>query len=136
MLYLSQPIPTTLSCDDDRYSETIPYYICTIEQGDCIKACGAGNNDCAGQCRKTHVCGATSPRKLNTTLSASGGASSTGGSSPEATGSDNGEGFASTGGDSGNNNSGAAGLLLRLGSACGLGLAAAGIAVGVAFVGL
>ncbi|KAF8543417.1 hypothetical protein BDD12DRAFT_802032 [Trichophaea hybrida] len=120
-----------------EYSETIPYYICTIEQGQCITACGAGNNDCAVQCRKTNVCGATHPKPYNTTASAS--ASGTAASaSASATGSGSDSGFATTGGGSSSSDTknAAGALFLQVGRAYGMGVVAAGIAVGVAFVGL
>jgi len=118
-----------------EYSETIPYYICTNEQGDCITGCGAGNNDCAAQCRKTYVCGATHPKTSNKTTSAS--ASGTATPSATGTGSSSGNGFATEGGtsSSSNSNSGAGAMLLQVGSAYGMGVVAAGIAMGVAFVG-
>ncbi|KAF8245924.1 hypothetical protein K440DRAFT_651252 [Wilcoxina mikolae CBS 423.85] len=121
-----------------EYSETIPYYVCTIEQGQCITACGAGNNDCAEQCRKTNVCGATHPKTYNATASAS--ASGTASPSATGTGSSSDSGFATVGGgssgSSSNTKNAAGALFLQVGHAYGMGAVAAGIAVGVAFVGL
>ncbi|KAI5842063.1 hypothetical protein BZA05DRAFT_207095 [Tricharina praecox] len=76
-----------------QYSETIPYYLCTLDQGDCIKNCGS-DNTCADQCRKTYVCGATSPRKINATAS---GTKSSTSASASSTGVVSGDGFATTG---------------------------------------
>lgn len=114
-----------------QYSETIPYYLCTLDQAECIKAC-ADDNSCSDQCRKTYVCGATSPKKTNATATRTSSASSTPGAS--GTGVSSGNGFATTGTpDAGN---AADNLLLKLGSSYGVGLVAAGIAIGAAFVGL
>jgi len=115
-----------------QYSETIPYYLCTLDQADCIKGC-ADDNSCSDQCRKTYVCGATSPRKVNAT--ASGTKTSSASSTPGASGTGtSGNGFATTGGADADN--AADNLLLKLGGSYGVGLVAAGIAIGAAFVGL
>ncbi|KAA8893274.1 hypothetical protein FN846DRAFT_914237 [Sphaerosporella brunnea] len=118
-----------------EYSETIPYYTCTLDQGDCITACGS-DNDCSNQCRKTYRCGATNPTKVNVTASSS--SSSTASSTATSTGGSNGgNGFASAnGGNNGNSNSAADGMFAQVGSAFGMGLVAAGVAIGVAFIGL
>jgi len=115
-----------------QYSETIPYYLCTLDQADCIKGC-ADDNSCSDQCRKTYVCGATSPKKINSTATGTRtSASSTPGAS--GTGVSDGDGFATTGTADADNAAG--NLLLKLGSSYGVGLVAAGIAFGAAFVGL
>jgi hypothetical protein len=113
-----------------EYSETIPYYTCTLDQGDCIKNCGSGGNDCIEQCKKTYVCGATNPKKGNATKSSSAKsstASKTG--SPTSTSTDSSDMGGSQGGSS------AGSLLVNVNSAYGLGVVAAGIAAGVALVG-
>jgi len=130
----------TCLCSDNvtpnltQYSQTIPYYECTVEQTDCVAACGLSDNDCSNECRKKFVCGATDPKKGNKTLSASQSATSTS-SGATNTGGDTGTGFARADGSS-DSSSGARALMLEVGHAYGLGLVAAGIAVGAAMIGL
>lgn len=124
-------------CDDGsrpnltEYSETIPYYTCTIDQGDCIKACGS--NECREQCKKTYVCGATNPKKGNATSSATAStAASTASKTNSATIGPDGYLTTSTSSPS---DSAAVSMLVGLDSFYGLGMVAAGIAAGVALVG-
>jgi len=114
-----------------EYSETIPYYTCTLDQGDCIKACGGGNNDCIDQCKKTYVCGATNPKKGNATKTSSTAKSSTASStsSPTSTSTDD---SSDMGGSQGGSS---VGSFVNVHGAYGLGVVAAGVAVGVAVVG-
>lgn len=129
----------TCLCSDNvtpnvtQYSQTIPYYECTVEQSDCVTACGLSDNDCSNACKEKFVCGATDPKKGNKTLaSQSATATSSGATS---TGTDTGTGFAKADGSS-DSGSGAGALLLEAAHAYELGLVAAGIAVGAAVVGL
>jgi hypothetical protein len=113
-----------------EYSQTIPYFQCTIELNACTEGC-SGNAECSNQCPKTHKCGATSPKKANKTATTS---SATASKTASATGSDNGEGFASSDGSSSSSNSGAGSLVFSVGGTYGLGLVAVGI--GAVFMGL
>lgn len=120
-----------------EYSQTIPYFQCTLDQSDCIKGCGAAGNDCSNQCKKTFKCGATDPKKANKTKTASASkASKTSSSSSDDTDDD---GFGSAG-DSDDDDDGddssdqnAAG---RIGGTIGTALVALGVAAGAAFIGL
>jgi len=119
-----------------EYSQTIPYFRCTIDLNACTAGC-KGNPTCNTQCPKTHVCGASSPKKANKTNTATSTASKTATAGSTSTGSNGDSGFASAGGTSGSattNNSGAAGLAISFGKSYGLGLVA--VIVGGAFMGL
>jgi len=130
----------TCLCSDNvspnltQYSQTIPYYECTTNQASCVADCGAANNDCASQCKKTFVCGATDPKKGNATASASKTASATS-TGAMSTGTDSGTGFAHADGSSSTSNAARA-FMLEAGYAYGLGVVVAGIAVGAAMIGL
>jgi len=55
-----------LSPNVSEYSLTIPYYICTETNNQCVRACGI-NNNCANNCRTKNPCGAQSPTRVTTT---------------------------------------------------------------------
>lgn len=126
-----------------QYSQTIPYFQCTIELNACTEGCN-GDPACNNQCPKTHKCGATAPKKPNKTSTASSTASKTALPDSSSTGSsddsddDDDSGFASADGssnnDSNNDSNGAAGLAISIGKTYGLGLVA--VAIGGAFIGL
>ncbi|TVY49826.1 hypothetical protein LOCC1_G000451 [Lachnellula occidentalis] len=66
-----------------EFSQTLPYFICTEYDAQCITACN-GNTDCQSDCRSQHPCGAQNPVRVNTSTSsmmasttAGGGASNT-----------------------------------------------------------
>jgi hypothetical protein len=50
-----------------RYSEPIPYYLCTKAQSDCINKCNAIAS-CTDECRKQNTCGAQHPKPSNGTV--------------------------------------------------------------------
>jgi hypothetical protein len=126
----------TCLCSDNvspnltQYSQTIPYYECTTNQANCVTNCGLANNDCANQCKKTFVCGATDPKRANATASASKSASATS-TGPVSTGT----GFAHADGSSSTSNAARA-FMLEAGYTYGLGMVIAGIAVGAVMIGL
>lgn len=104
----------------------------------CVKNC-KGDSGCQSACTANKPCGASNPTRVNAT-------SSTGSSTSKPTSSSTGSvtvdenGFAVTGsltpsGSGGNNGSGAS-RLLEAGSVYGMGLLIAGMAAGVAVVGL
>jgi len=53
--------------DLKEVSETIPFYLCTLDGEDCVANCGNGNNACFAQCREQFRCGATNPTAPNVT---------------------------------------------------------------------
>lgn len=63
-----------------QYSQTIPYFICTEQNNECVSACN-GDSVCQSACRDDHPCGAQHPIRVNKTTStasaASGGMSAT-----------------------------------------------------------
>ncbi|KAI8719653.1 hypothetical protein NCS52_00746500 [Fusarium sp. LHS14.1] len=74
--------PETLTygciCSDNKqpnvseYSLTIPYYVCQEWGNQCVEDC-KGSNTCASACREDHPCGASNPKKYNTTATATSG---------------------------------------------------------------
>ena len=54
-----------------QYTQTLPFFICQEWGNQCVNNCGAGNNDCASDCRENHPCGAQDPIKPNSTSSSS-----------------------------------------------------------------
>ncbi|KAA8642286.1 uncharacterized protein ATNIH1004_011228 [Aspergillus tanneri] len=53
-----------------EYSETIPYYICTERNNQCVHACPSGDLNCQSKCRNDNPCGAQNPRRVNKTSTA------------------------------------------------------------------
>jgi hypothetical protein len=63
-----------------QYTLTLPYYVCTTWQSQCISNCGS-NNTCSFNCQQEAQCGATDPVKANSSLltsTTSAGGSATG----------------------------------------------------------
>ena len=54
-----------------EYSLTLPYYVCQEWGNQCVSDC-AGSASCASDCRQNHPCGASNPKKYNTTSTATG----------------------------------------------------------------
>jgi hypothetical protein len=52
-----------------KYSQTLPYYICTEWGNRCVNDCG-NNNECQRACREDNPCGAQDPYKGNASISA------------------------------------------------------------------
>lgn len=48
-----------------EYSETIPYYLCTEANTQCVERC-QGSAACQSACREDHPCGAKNPTRVNT----------------------------------------------------------------------
>ncbi|QDS72964.1 hypothetical protein FKW77_008603 [Venturia effusa] len=61
--------PGGITPNASEYSQTIPYFICTQVNENCVKACGNGNNACASACREDNPCGAQDPTVANSTSS-------------------------------------------------------------------
>ena len=54
-----------------EYSQTIPYFICTENNSNCVTACN-GASSCQSDCREKNPCGAQDPKRVNeSTASAS-----------------------------------------------------------------
>jgi len=68
-----------ISPNASDYSQTIPYYVCTQDNDQCVTNCGLANNACSAACRDDNPCGAQNPTRVNTsTISTSTGTSATG----------------------------------------------------------
>ena len=55
------------SINGSEYSQTLPYYLCTYENNQCVENCAQGNSTCQSACRTDNPCGAQNPTRLNTT---------------------------------------------------------------------
>ncbi|KAL2216031.1 hypothetical protein M432DRAFT_85050 [Thermoascus aurantiacus ATCC 26904] len=53
-----------------EYTQTIPYFICTEANNQCVANCG-NVNSCQAACRQDHPCGAQDPKRYNITTTAS-----------------------------------------------------------------
>ncbi|KAL4784702.1 hypothetical protein BJX76DRAFT_326516 [Aspergillus varians] len=86
--------PTSNDCDDDtlayscvcdngiapnasEYSQTIPYFLCTEQNNECVAACTDNQSSCQEKCRTSNPCGAQSPKRANTTSTAGTNATTT-----------------------------------------------------------
>ncbi|KKK13952.1 hypothetical protein P175DRAFT_0426466 [Aspergillus ochraceoroseus IBT 24754] len=56
-----------LSPNSSEYSQTIPYYLCTEANSECVAACS--DSTCQYNCRADNPCGAQSPTRVNATSS-------------------------------------------------------------------
>ena len=125
-----------LSPNISEYSQTIPYFICTESNNNCVTACN-GASSCQAACRENHPCGAQSPTRVNESTVTISATSSNGGAAAS-TASDGavytgfGGSAATTAASSGKGNTGssAAAVLLNVGQLYGLGVIAAGILAG------
>jgi hypothetical protein len=126
-----------LSPNVSEYSQTIPYFICTENNNNCVANC-AGASKCQAACRDNHPCGAQNPTRVNsTTVTAS--ATATDGGAAASTASDGAvyTGFGGSAatttaasGSSGSAGKNAASMLLNVGQLYGLGVVAASFFVG------
>ena len=126
-----------------EYSQTLPYFLCTEQNNNCVNNCGQGDSACQTACRNNNPCGAQSPTRVNvTSSSASATATQTGDSAAStvsgtavytgfggaaSTGSA-GSGSSSSSGSTGSSN--AAVTLLNIGQVYGLGVVATGLFAG------
>ncbi|KAJ5731420.1 uncharacterized protein N7483_005928 [Penicillium malachiteum] len=53
-----------LSPNASEYSETIPYFVCTEANNQCVNKCS--DSSCQAACRDDHPCGAQHPTPVNT----------------------------------------------------------------------
>ncbi|KAL1967181.1 hypothetical protein VTN77DRAFT_3472 [Rasamsonia byssochlamydoides] len=58
-----------------QYTQTIPYYVCTTANEQCVKNCN-GDSICQSHCVQDHPCGAQDPKRVNTTATLSATSSS------------------------------------------------------------
>ncbi|KAL1958057.1 hypothetical protein VTO42DRAFT_5269 [Malbranchea cinnamomea] len=140
--------PRSNTCDDDtlsftcvcasgltpnasEYSQTIPYFLCTEQNNQCVANCG-DNNICQSECRENNPCGAQNPTRINVTATITTLSPTASESASETTAIYDGFGDeSSTDGDS--DGSGAA-KLLEVGQAYGLGVLVAGFLGGFALL--
>jgi hypothetical protein len=125
-----------LSPNVSEYSQTIPYFICTESNNNCVTACN-GASTCQAACRETRPCGAQSPTRVNestvtvsATSSDGGAAASTASDGAVYTGFGGSAATTAASSDNGNVGISAAAVLLNIGQLYGLGVIAAGILVG------
>ncbi|EAW15173.1 uncharacterized protein ACLA_058310 [Aspergillus clavatus NRRL 1] len=63
-------------CDNNKspnaseYSQTIPYFLCSQQNDDCVTRCD-GDSTCQSDCRSKHPCGAQAPKRVNVTTTTS-----------------------------------------------------------------
>lgn len=120
-----------------EYSQTIPYFICTEYDNQCVNNCG-GNPACQAACRTDHPCGAQDPKRVNSSTSTTMSATATSDAAASSGGSMVYTGFGgaaatSTAGSSGGT-SGASSLALSFGNVYGLTVVATGFFAGFAFM--
>src|SRR5271170_4052585 len=82
LIFFQDTLSYSCVCADGRspnaseYTQTIPYYICTQVNIECVANCGNGATSCQAACQKNNPCGAQKPVKANTstitTMSATG----------------------------------------------------------------
>ncbi|OJJ71632.1 hypothetical protein ASPBRDRAFT_30044 [Aspergillus brasiliensis CBS 101740] len=58
-----------LSPNASQYSQTIPYFVCTEQNDECVQKCN-GDSSCQSDCRSEHPCGAQNPKRVNVTSTA------------------------------------------------------------------
>lgn len=121
-----------------EYSQTIPYFICTESNNNCVTACN-GASSCQAACRENRPCGAQDPTRVNiSTVSTS--ATSTNGGAAASTASD-GAVYTGFGGSAATTDApsdeedtstgtNAAAVLLNVGQLYGLGVVVAGMFAG------
>jgi hypothetical protein len=122
-----------------EYSQTIPYFECTLSVEGCVNNCN-GDSTCQSACTANKPCGASNPTRVNTT------STSTASSKTSATGTSSviigsngyavtGTSSASTGNSGSGSGSSGAARIIEAGSVYGMGLLVAGMGLGVAIVG-
>lgn len=135
-----------LAPNASEYSQTLPYFICTQYNTDCQNNCG-NDNTCAAACVQDHPCGAQNPTKVNTSTITTMPATTTNGAAAASTASDGSVVYTGFGGgsaattttaaaasSSGSGSSAATRVIVNIGQVYGLGVVAAGIFAGFAFM--
>lgn len=119
-----------------EYSQTIPYFICTENNNQCVDACN-GLNTCQDECRAKNPCGAQDPKRVNTSTITTMTATGTNGASASGTGvfTGFGSGAASTtGAKSGGGTGAATRTIINIGQVYGLAVVVIGFFAGFAIV--
>ncbi|KAK2810163.1 hypothetical protein FQN50_003133 [Emmonsiellopsis sp. PD_5] len=112
-----------------EYSQTIPYYICTEANNQCVNNCN-GDSTCQTACREDNPCGAQSPKRVTVTATTKTAAATGTSTATDVVYTGLGEGSASGGGD---DKGGAAGhVTLQMGQVYGVGVVVAGFLAGFA----
>ncbi|RLM00750.1 hypothetical protein CFD26_108679 [Aspergillus turcosus] len=57
--------------NSSEYSQTIPYYLCTEANTECVARCPSSDSACQSACRSDHPCGAQDPKRYNVTTTTS-----------------------------------------------------------------
>lgn len=145
---LSNPVPQTAltySCvcsnglqpNASQYSQTLPYFICTETNNQCVGNCN-GDSTCQSACRASHPCGAQDPVRVNTTSTTSTMSATPTNNAAATTGSSGvvytGFAGASATTTAASNKSNASNLAIRLGQTYGVAVTLAGFFVGFAWV--
>lgn len=66
-----------VSPNASEYSQTLPYFICTEANNQCVNNCPIGDSPCQSACREDHLCGAQNPKRVNVTTTTVAAATST-----------------------------------------------------------
>ncbi|GFF41353.1 hypothetical protein IFM58399_06233 [Aspergillus lentulus] len=56
-----------ISPNTSEYSQTIPFYLCTEANNECVDRCSSADSACQSACRSDHPCGAQNPTRHNVT---------------------------------------------------------------------
>ncbi|PGH15477.1 hypothetical protein AJ79_02454 [Helicocarpus griseus UAMH5409] len=106
-----------------EFSQTIPYYICTEANNQCVKNCN-GDSTCQSACREDNPCGAQNPHRVTTSPSAT--------KTADATKTGNGVVYTGLSEDSGTapGQGAASHLALQVGQVYGVGIVIAGFLAG------
>ncbi|KAI9811343.1 MAG: hypothetical protein M1827_005503 [Pycnora praestabilis] len=129
-----------ISPNASEYSQTLPYFICTEYDTQCVNNCN-GDSGCQSACRSEHPCGAQDPTKYNLTTSSSmaatktgSAASSTGSAGAVYTGLGGAPAATSSAGQKGSKAASAAVAAIDIGQSYGAGIIAVGIFAGFALM--
>ncbi|RHZ61135.1 uncharacterized protein CDV56_105494 [Aspergillus thermomutatus] len=60
-----------MSPNASEYSQTIPYYLCTEANTECVDRCDSSDATCQSACRTERPCGAQNPKRHNVTTTTS-----------------------------------------------------------------
>lgn len=60
-----------------EYTETIPFFLCTEQNTQCVNDCTQNNSSCQDKCRSSNPCGAQNPRPPNKTATTAASTTST-----------------------------------------------------------
>jgi len=118
--------------DTSNYTLTIPYFVCTENNQNCVGNC-SGDSTCQAACTQDHPCGAQNPKRVNITST-----TSTVGATGSATGSGSGNvvytGFGSSATGTAKSVAAARAMAFEFGQLYGLGVVFAGLFAGFAII--